>query len=54
VRDPDGFARQWQILMIGSIIAAYAGDRNAARRARKLGIVLLADASAGSRGRAHR
>ncbi len=54
VRDPDGFARQWQILMIGSIIAAYAGDRNAARRARKLGIVLLADASTGSRGRAHR
>jgi len=25
VRNPDGFARQWQILMIGSIIAAYAG-----------------------------
>jgi AcrR family transcriptional regulator len=54
VPDPDGFARQWQILMIGSIIAAYAGDRSAARRARKLGVVLLADVITGSRGRAHR
>jgi AcrR family transcriptional regulator len=43
-RDPDGFARQWQIVMMGSIIAAYAGDRDAARRAKKLGALLLADA----------
>jgi AcrR family transcriptional regulator len=52
VRDPDGFARQWQIVMMGSIIAAYAGDRDAARRAKKLGILLLADAGIRSRGRA--
>jgi AcrR family transcriptional regulator len=44
VRDPDDFARQWQMVMMGSIIAAYAGDRDAARRARKLGVLLLADA----------
>ncbi|TMH68125.1 MAG: TetR family transcriptional regulator [Betaproteobacteria bacterium] len=50
--DPEGFARQWQIVMIGSIIAAYAGDRDAARRAKKLGILLLADARIRSRGRA--
>jgi AcrR family transcriptional regulator len=41
VRDPDGFARQWQIVMMGCIIAAYAGDRDAARRAKKLGVLLL-------------
>ena len=52
VRDPDGFARQWQIVMMGSIIAAYAGDRDAARRAKKLGALLLADAGIRSRGRA--
>src|SRR5258706_3961505 len=40
-RDPDGFARQWQILMIGSIMVAYAGDRDAARRAKKVGLRLL-------------
>jgi AcrR family transcriptional regulator len=50
VRDPDGFARQWQIVMMGSIIAAYAGDRDAARRAKKLGVLLLADAGIRSRG----
>ena len=41
VRNPDRFARQWQILMMGSIIAAYAGDLNAAKRARELGVLLL-------------
>jgi AcrR family transcriptional regulator len=50
VRDPDGFARQWQIVMMGSIIAAYAGDRDAARRAKKLGVLLLADAGIRSQG----
>ena len=44
VRDADGFARQWQIVMMGSIIAAYAGDRDAARRAKELGSLLLARA----------
>jgi AcrR family transcriptional regulator len=42
VRDADGFARQWQMLMMGSIIAAYAGDSVAARRAKELGLLLLA------------
>ena len=42
VRDVDGFARQWQILMIGSIVAAYAGDRYAARRAKAVGLRLIA------------
>src|SRR5712691_3100100 len=43
-RDADGFARQWQIVMMGSIVAAYAGDRDAARRAKELGLLLLARA----------
>jgi AcrR family transcriptional regulator len=42
VADPDGFARQWHILMKGSIVAAGEGDREAARRARDLGALLLA------------
>jgi AcrR family transcriptional regulator len=41
VRDADGFARQWQIVMMGSIVAAYAGDEDAARRAKKMGLLLL-------------
>lgn len=41
VRDPDGFARQWQILMTGSIVAAIEGDVEAARRARAVGSLLL-------------
>lgn len=51
VPDPEGFARQWHIVMMGSIIAAYAGDRDAARRARKLGVLLLAEAGILSRNR---
>src|SRR5438552_12241988 len=42
VRDADGFARQWQMLMMGSIVAAYAGDPDAARRAKEIGRLLLA------------
>jgi hypothetical protein len=30
-----------QMVMMGSIIAAYAGDRDAARRAKELGSALL-------------
>ncbi len=41
VADPEGFARQWQILMIGSIVFAYAGDLDAARRAKQVGLRLL-------------
>jgi AcrR family transcriptional regulator len=48
VRDVDTFARQLQIVMMGSIIAAYAGDRDAARRAKELGALLLARAGIGT------
>jgi hypothetical protein len=41
VADPDAFARQWHILMKGSIVAAGEGDRQAARRAKELGTLLL-------------
>ena len=44
VADADGFARQWHILMKGSIVAAGEGDAGAALRARALGRLLLADA----------
>ena len=33
---PDGFARQWHILMKGSIVAAGEGDQDAARRAKQI------------------
>ncbi|MGH2894624.1 MAG: TetR/AcrR family transcriptional regulator [Solirubrobacteraceae bacterium] len=46
IPDPGGFARQWHILMKGSIVAAGEGDRDAARRAKHMGRVLLADALA--------
>jgi AcrR family transcriptional regulator len=42
IEDPQGFARQWHILMKGSIVAAAEGDRDAAVRARDLGSLLLA------------
>jgi hypothetical protein len=42
VEDPDAFARQWHILMKGSIVAAAEGDTEAAARARELGALLLA------------
>ena len=42
VSEPDAFARQWRILMKGSIVAAGEGDRDAARRAQELGRLLLA------------
>ena len=43
VDDPDDVARQWHILMKGSIVAAGEGDREAARRAQQIGRLLLAD-----------
>ena len=42
VADPGGFARQWHILMKGSIVSAAEGDLEAAGRARQLGELLLA------------
>jgi AcrR family transcriptional regulator len=44
VREPGPFARQWHILMKGSIVAAGEGDRDAALRARAIGEPLLARA----------
>jgi AcrR family transcriptional regulator len=41
VADPHAVACQWHILMKGSIVAAGEGDREAARRARALGELLL-------------
>lgn len=42
------FARQWHILMKGSIVAAGEGDREAARRAKAVGTALLAQALPGA------
>ena len=39
--DPEAFARQWHILMKGSIFSAGEGDRSAARRAKEFGALLL-------------
>jgi len=39
--DPDALARQWHILMKGSIVAAGEGDVEAARRAREIAQQLL-------------
>jgi AcrR family transcriptional regulator len=41
VGDPLGFARQWHILMKGSIVAAAEGDTDAALRAKEIGRLLL-------------
>jgi AcrR family transcriptional regulator len=41
VADPEAFAKQWHILMKGSIVAAGEGDRQAARRAQDIGALLL-------------
>ena len=41
VREPEPFARQWHILMKGSIVAAGEGDRDAALRAKAIGEPLL-------------
>jgi AcrR family transcriptional regulator len=41
IDDADAFARQWHILMKGSIVSAGEGDREAGRRARELGVLLL-------------
>ena len=43
LRDPEGFARKWHILMKGSIVSAGEGDLDAAKRAQDMGRLLLAD-----------
>jgi AcrR family transcriptional regulator len=42
IADPASFAREWHILMKGSIVAAGEGDLDAARRAKRIGRALLA------------
>lgn len=46
VGDPDGFSRQWHMLMKGSIVAAAEGDSEAARRAKQVATLLLKDQAA--------
>jgi AcrR family transcriptional regulator len=41
IENTDSFARQWHILMKGSIMAAHEGDTHAAARAREVGVLLL-------------
>ncbi|MDQ6777947.1 MAG: TetR/AcrR family transcriptional regulator [Actinomycetota bacterium] len=41
ITDAEPFAREWHILMKGSIVAAQEGDVDAARRAQKMGSLLL-------------
>jgi AcrR family transcriptional regulator len=41
LRDADGFALSWHILMKGSIVQAAEGDRDAAKRAQALGSLLI-------------
>jgi AcrR family transcriptional regulator len=49
IADAQDFAQQWHILMKGSIVAAGEGDRDAARRAKSIGTLLLEHAGALSR-----
>ncbi len=51
VGDAQDFARQWHILMKGSIVAAEEGDRAAAQRAKRIGMLLLEHASERARPR---
>ena len=44
VGDVEQFSRAWQLLMHGAVIIAFAGDKGAARAARKVGEILLAAA----------
>jgi AcrR family transcriptional regulator len=49
VANAQDFARQWHILMKGSIVAAGEGDRDAARRAKRIGALLLEQAGSAPR-----
>jgi AcrR family transcriptional regulator len=44
IADAENFARQWHILMKGSIVAAAEGDVDAARRAQQLATIALREA----------
>ena len=49
ISDAQDFAREWHILMKGSIVAAAEGDRDAARRAKKVAALLLQSATSAPR-----
>lgn len=49
IKRAEPFARQWHILMKGSIVAAGEGDRDAARRAKAVAQLLLEDATGRAR-----
>ena len=44
IADAENFARQWHILMKGSIVAAGEGDQDAAHRAQQIATIVLRDA----------
>ncbi len=44
IDEPADFAREWHILMKGSIVAAAEGDHDAARRSQRIGSLLLQQA----------
>lgn len=48
IPDAHNFAREWHVLMKGSIVAAGEGDRDAALRAKRIATLLLRDATAGA------
>ncbi len=41
IADPESFGRKWHILMKGSIVSAGEGDKDAALRARDVGVLVL-------------
>jgi AcrR family transcriptional regulator len=41
VRDPEAFAREWQVLMSGTCVGAMAGDADSAVRARATAVLVL-------------
>ncbi len=44
IEEPESLAREWHILMKGSIVAAGEGDQDAAQRAKRIASLLLRDA----------
>jgi len=41
VRDAESFARQWQMILKGSIVSAYEGNQDAARHAKEVAAMFL-------------
>lgn len=53
ITDAESFAREWHILMKGSIVAALEGDQEAARRGQKVGSLILRHELDSGEGRRH-